>query len=67
MEEAAPVYQHGRCFFFLRLSHGSRVRYRRKAVSYTHLDVYKRQTEKQVMGIYEGNQHACGQTHPFVS
>lgn len=34
MEEAAPVYQHGRCFFFfLRLSHGSRVRYRRKALS----------------------------------
>lgn len=27
----------------------------------------KGKTEKQVMGIYEGNQHACGQTHPFVS
>ena len=27
----------------------------------------KWKTEKQVMGIYEGNQHACGQTHPFVS
>lgn len=27
----------------------------------------KGKTEKQVMGIYEGNQRTCGQTHPFVS